>query len=161
MGFFTKADSSAAEQGELLPLSTERIRASLERLGINSDLDDEGDLYAGWDLGVLYFLIRGDKQEILFIQGYWRAQLSPAELREAVDFANEWNCSKFWPRTLARPIGDESVRLETSHVIDYEHGLTDAQLDQHIMSALHPSMGFFEALNERFPAAWAQATSED
>ncbi|HMQ65528.1 MAG TPA: YbjN domain-containing protein [Arachnia sp.] len=158
MSFFTNSMPLASA---LPPLTSERIAAALDRLGINHGTDDDGDTYAGWETGIIYFLRRGEGGEILFTQGFWRAQLTAAELPEAVGFTNDWHCNRFWPRALARPVGDDAVRMETSHIVDYEHGVTDEQLGQHISTAVSSSLDYFEELNQRFPAAWELATADE
>ncbi len=161
MGFFANPSPFSDSAAGLEQLSIARVKSALDRVEINYTIDDDGDLGAGWELGVIYFLIRGNQNEIFHVQGFWRAQVEANQRSEADEFCNEWNSSRLWPRTLARVGADGLVRMETDLIMDYEDGLTDSQLDRHIMSAVSSMLGFFEALIQRFPEAWQQALGDN
>lgn len=158
MGFFNKPDQGASTQ--LAPLSKERIKAALESKGWSYKVDADGDIAGGWENGVFWFLVEGQQQEILMTRGIWYGKLTEAELAKAADVAAEWNREKFWPKTFARLNDEGVVRVFGEHVVDYEHGLTDEQLVQHLLTIVGTGEEFFARLNEAFPEAAEAAKAE-
>ena len=138
----------------LAPLSQERIVAALERDQIIYTYDSDNDLAAGWEHGGFFFLIGGESDEYLRVQGRWYASLSTDRLGEAIQACNEWNIHTIWPKTYAVANDVNEVVLMTEHSVDYEHGVTDAQISQHIACAISTGTQFFEYLNETFPQEW-------
>ena len=159
MGFFTKDNVPAASEG-LTPLSMDRIKAALDRAGWNYDIDDDGDLGGGWEYGIFYFFINGRSDEFLCVRGYWRGRLEESDYVKALEACNSWNTESIWPKTYVVRDDEGGIRLHVEHNVDYEHGLTDAQLDQHLLCAVNTGMAFFEKINEMFPEAWEKAKPE-
>ena len=48
----------------------------------------------------------------------------------------------------------------SEHSLDYEHGLTDEQLNLHVNTGIATSCQLWERLNEAFPEAAAAAAAE-
>ncbi|MBK7274508.1 MAG: YbjN domain-containing protein, partial [Actinomycetales bacterium] len=58
-------------------------------------------------------------------------------------------------------INDEGqLRVISEHTLDYEHGLTDEQLNLHVNTGIATSCQLWERLNEAFPEAAAAAAAE-
>ena len=162
MGFFTKdATPSAQPNGALLPLAKDRIKHALEQAGWSYNVDSDGDIGGGWEYGSFYFFVNGNQDELLCVRGHWRGQLSDREYAQIVDTCNTWNREKLWPKTYAARDDEGVVRVFTEHNVDYEHGVSDEQLNQHIVCAVNTSMAFFEQVNETFPEAWAKFKPEE
>lgn len=161
MGFFTKdATPAATPSGGLAPLSKDRIRHALERAEWSYSVDSDGDIGGGWEYGSFYFFVNGNQDELLCVRGHWRGQLADREYAQIVDTCNTWNAQKLWPKTYAVRDDEGVVRVVTEHNVDYEHGVSDEQLTQHLLCAVNTSMAFFEHVNETFPEAWEQAKPE-
>lgn len=54
----------------------------------------------------------------------------------------------------------ELVGVYAEHAVDYEHGVTDAQLDLHLQCAISTSLALFESLDEQYPQEAAVARAE-
>ncbi len=148
-------DSAATgKAASLVPLSSQRIGHALEAQGWSYTVDADGDIGGGWEYGSFYFFTGGDDDEVLSVRGSWRGQLDPGEFVAAVEVCNEWNAERLWPKTYARRDESGMVRFHTEHNVDFEHGLSDAQLDQQVVCAVDTGIAFYERLNERFPATW-------
>lgn len=161
MGFFTKDTlPEPGLPGALAPLSKDRVKAALERQGWAYSVDADGDIGGGWEYGFFYFFVSGKQDEILHLRGTWRAQLTVAELARATEVCNTWSIEKLWPKVYVRE-AEGIVRIHTELNVDYEHGLTDDQLQQHLLCGIETSMSFFEHLNETFPEAWEQFRPEE
>ena len=57
-----------------------------------------------------------------------------------------------WPKIYVR-IEAEQVAVYTEHTIDYEHGVTDEQLDLHLTVGIACALRFFAGLDEMYPDA--------
>ncbi|MFT3877953.1 MAG: YbjN domain-containing protein [Propioniciclava sp.] len=156
MGYFTKPREARAA---LAPLSQERILHALSERGTPCDLDDDGDIVGGWDGCYVHFFTEGERGEVLRVRGMWWGLLAPERLGDALRVGNEWSSQSLFPRPLVHEI-DEGVLIAADYTVDYEHGLTDAQLELHISCALSACGAFFDHVNERFPEEAATAKAE-
>ena len=161
MGFFTKNTPAPAAGGALGPLSKDRIKHALEEAGWSYNVDSDGDIGGGWEYGSFYFFVNGEHDELLCVRGFWRGELAEADYARALEAANEWNREKLWPKMYVARDDAGNVRLNAEHNVDYEHGLTDEQLSQHLLCVVNTSMSAFEKLNEIFPEAWEKAKPAD
>jgi len=142
MGMFTKDD---APHAPLTPLARDRIVATLEASKWSYFIDSEGDVGGFWDYNVFYFFQFGQSKEIFQVRGLWRQRPPAVELPRLMGLVNEWNARHRWPKGMAyEASGMVQVRGELS--VDYEHGVTDAQLSQHVRCAISTTMDMFSHL---------------
>jgi hypothetical protein len=141
-------------------LTKERIKATLEASSWSYHVDSDGDIGSGWDHGVIWFFTYGNQAEILQVRGIWDGKLSPDDLPQALDVVNEWNCDRLFPKVYARINDEGQLRVISEHTLDYEHGLTDEQLNLHVNTGIATSCQLWERLNEAFPEAAAAAAAE-
>jgi hypothetical protein len=109
---------------------------------------------AGID-GIIWFFTYGNQSEILQVRGIWDGKLSPADLPQALEVINEWNRDRLFPKVYARVNDEGQLRVISEHTLDYEHGLTDDQLNLHVNTGIATSCQLWERLNEAFPEAAA------
>jgi hypothetical protein len=153
MAFIDKS-AGGSSQPTLPQLSRDRIEASLVRRDWRFAVDSDGDVTGSWDHNQFYFFIGGRSKEILHIQGCWRQNLT-VDQRGAVLLAmNEWHQEKLFPKCYLRVDDSGALWVYTDHIVDWEHGLTDDQLDLTITCALMTSLQFFEFMAERFPVSF-------
>lgn len=158
MGFFTKPDA-AADGGALAPLTHERIAGRLDAGGYNYGVDDDGDIGGRWDDHLFYFFRYGPEGEFLQVRGRWSRSVPVSERSAVLDLANEWNAEKIWPKVYVRPEGDE-LGVYCEHSVDYEHGVSDEQIDLHLAAGVSTSLQFFTRLDEAYPEAVAAFQAE-
>lgn len=159
MGVFAN-ESEPMSAGSLVPLSRDRVKHALERAGWPYTVDADGDIGGGWEYGSFYFFVNGEHEELLCVRGFWRGRLGGSRRTEALELCNRWNSEKLWPKTYVGRDDEGYVRLNVEHNVDYEHGLTDGQLDQHLHCAVDAGMAFFGEANEAFPEVWEQFKPE-
>lgn len=148
MGFFNNSSPSS----QLSPLSLDRVKQVLDSMQLKYQIDDDGDIIAGFEQGFFYFFIRGNSQEILHVRGTWYGVLPKERHAGLTGICEQWNRDKIWPKvypTVRSTEGDYTLVAE--HTVDYEHGLTDDQLRQHLMCAIDTSNRFFSEASEIFP----------
>ncbi|MSS85020.1 YbjN domain-containing protein [Actinomycetaceae bacterium WB03_NA08] len=132
--------------GEALPLSQERLITVFKENDWRYFIDDEDDFGALWDGSTFFFLLRGDEQEILHIQSLWNREIDPERLDDVRIFIEEWHRTHFWPKCFYRIREDGKVRVFTENNIDWEHGVTDKQLQQQVTCAVASSRSFYDGL---------------
>lgn len=164
MGFFTK---QAAGTGGLAPLGKDRIKSVLDARGANYGEDNDGDIGGYWDGHLFYFFVTGQSGEYFQVRARWNREVPMSEWWKVLDLVNQWNTEKFWPKCYARAEKLNKDDAEPSVIgvytevnVDYEHGLTDEQLDQHLACAIATSGSFFDFLDEHYPEEAARAKAE-
>ena len=142
-GLFSRArrrDSGAAsapDAQQVRPLTRERVQELLERHGWVYETDCDGDLVGRWDDDLLTFMVRGESGEMLNVMGYMLADL-PLERLDEVRFALEdWHREHIWPTCFWRENDDAlTFSVGASHMVDWEHGVADCQLEQQVACAM-------------------------
>jgi hypothetical protein len=157
MGFFTKQDGGAAAAP--LALSHDRITAVLDSREMRYAVDDDGDIGGYWDGHLFYFFRMGGNQEYLQVRGRWNRKVGLDQYARVVDLVNTWNAEKLWPKGYVRSEGDV-VGVYAEHTVDYEHGVTDEQIDLHLACGITTALSLFESLDEQFPDEAAAAKAE-
>lgn len=156
MGYFNKPKAAG---GGLAPLSTDRIKATLDARDAQYGVDDDGDVGGYWDGHLFYFFLLGQSQEYLQVRGRWNRKVGIDQKAAVVDAVNGWNADKLWPKVYVRDEGD-FVGVYAEHTVDYEHGATDEQLDLHLACAIATSGQVFDHLDESWPREAAIAKAE-
>jgi hypothetical protein len=145
---------------DLAAVNKDRIKARLDARGYNYGVDDDGDIGGRWDDHVFYFLLLGKDSEYLQVRGRWSRSLPTSELGQVLVHANDWNAGRIWPKVYVRLEENETLGVYTEHSVDYEPGVTDTQLDQHLGCAVSTSLAFFASLDEHYPEAVAASKAE-
>ncbi|GMA30667.1 YbjN domain-containing protein [Litorihabitans aurantiacus] len=158
MGFFTKPQD-AASAGGLAPLTTDRIKATLDARGSQYGVDDDGDVGGYWDGHLFYFFLLGQSSEYLQVRGRWNRRVGIDQLDAVTRLVNTWNADKLWPKVYVRA-EDDLVGVYAEHTVDYEHGVSDEQLDLHLACAIATSGQAFDQLDESYPSEAAAARAE-
>lgn len=147
---------------ELPALSQDRIKRVLDQLGYHWFVDDDGDVAGIWDTGYFFFMVRGEEGEIFNLGGLWKGLLAETDYLMAQEICNAWNEERLWPKAFVnRSPSTGVVRLRVGHQVDYEHGLTDSQIAQHVRSAVGSGLVLFDQAIEAFPDAWLQGKDSD
>lgn len=139
------------EPDALHPLSAERIRHWLEANEFSYFVDNDGDLGGIWRGRLFYFFLFGDDSEILQSRGQWNREVSIERLEEILDYCNEWNAERIWPKAYARVRDNGMVHVISEVATDLENGVTDEQLSQLLFCGLSTGTMLFDALDELYP----------
>lgn len=158
MGFFTKPEATGSAP-TTEALTHDRITTVLDARDMRYGVDDDGDIGGYWDGHLFYFFRLGGQQEYLQVRGRWNRKVAVEEYARVVDLVNSWNSEKLWPKGYVRAEG-EVVGVYAEHTVDYEHGLTDEQLDLHLACGITTALSLFEHLDEQFPEQAAVAKAE-
>ena len=125
-------------RARVAPLSQQRLRAALDRHDWHYRIDDEGDITGRWDDDIITFLLRGDNGEVLNVLGYMHEDLPMGRLDEVRYALEEWHRGHLWPTCFWRDNEDAGLTFSVGGAVavDYEHGVTDDQLDLHLSCAI-------------------------
>lgn len=157
MGFFTKPTDIPG--ADLAPLSHERLTATLEARDMRYGVDDDGDVGGYWDGHLFYFFRLGENREYLQVRGRWNRPVPVTELDRVTRLVNDWNAERLWPKGYVR-VEDDQLGVYAEHTVDYEHGLSDEQLDLHLACGISTGLQLFEALDQAYPEIAAAARAE-
>ncbi|MDO8107393.1 YbjN domain-containing protein [Isoptericola sp. b441] len=126
------------------PVTRERIAAYLQAEGYHTRADEDGDVTGVWNGHRFWFILLGERDEVLQVRG--RAEhVLPVERRSAALLAvNDWNRDRIWPKAYLRE-EDDGLALYGEMSVDLEHGVTDAQLALLLDCGLATSIQLFRA----------------
>lgn len=139
------------------PLALSRVVEWITDSGYSYFVDSDGDVGGLWHGRLFYFLLFGHGDEILQVRGQWNRDLALERLEEILEFCNEWNADRIWPKTYTRVRDNGMIQVFTEVTVDLEHGVTDDQLDQLLQCGLSTGSMFFDALDEFYPDPARQA----
>lgn len=141
------------------PLAQDRVISRLDAADTRYQLDDDGDIATLIGSHLFLIMIRGEKNEILQVAGRWNRVVSADEFGKVLEFANEWNAKRLWPKIAVTVT--EPLAVVAEHNVDYEFGVTDEQLDQHLRTGIASALHFFEELEALYPDAPHWVASQD
>jgi len=134
------------------PLTRDRVATYLLSRGYRFLLDDDGDLTGTWDGSRFWFLLLGERAEILQVRGRWHRTLPTSRRTAVLLAANDWNRERIWPKVYVRE-EDGELALYSEVSVDLEHGVTSIQLAQLIACGLGTGVQMFTVLDTLLPPA--------
>ncbi len=132
------------------PVTRDRISTHLLSRGYRFVLDDDGDLTGTWDGSRFWFLLLGERSEILQIRGRWHRTLPTGRRTAVLLAANDWNRERIWPKVYVREEAGE-LALYSEVSVDLEHGVTTSQLAQLVACGLGTGVQMFTVLDTLLP----------
>ncbi len=158
MAFFSN-DTSVPTPPALGALDRDRITAALQARGLEYGIDEDGDVGGYWDGHLFYFFLMGPDDKSLQVRGRWNREVGADRVAEVTALVNEWNATHLWPKAYVRA-EDEVVGVYGEHTVDYAHGISDEQVDQHLACGIATTLQLFEHLDEAYPAEAAAAKAQ-
>jgi len=138
------------------PVTRERIEEWCTREGFTFFVDNEGDLGGFWNNRLFYFLVFGERDEVLQVRGRWNREVSIERLEEILDLCNAWNADRVWPKAFVRVLDNGTINVMTESSHDLEQGVTDAQLARLLACAVGTGTLFFDEVDGFYPDPAAQ-----
>ena len=131
-------------------INSDRIVTWLGENNYSYFIDSDGDIGGLWDNRLFHFLLLGDGSAFQ-IRGQWNRFPGMDRLTEILDFINEWNTDRIWPKGFVRVRDDGSVVVCADLTVTANSGLTNQQLDLQLRCGLATAAALFDALEEAFP----------
>ena len=89
--------------------------------------------------------------EILQVRGQWNREITIERIEEVLDFCNDWNTDRIWPKAYFRVRDNGMIQVYAEVSVDLEHGATDEQLDRLLACGLSTSAMLFDTLDGLYP----------
>ncbi len=156
MGFFTTSDQGQSGADLDLPkLTFDRVKAVVESCDWKYETVDENVIFCIWDHARHFFIVAGENSEILAARGIWNKQIvDAAKLPEVMEFINGWNSTRMFPKTYIDSSDTEGEWVVCfEHVIDYEFGVLDKQIEMHLEIMLKTGHDLCAELDKLMPDA--------
>ncbi|EEH63737.1 hypothetical protein HMPREF0044_0756 [Gleimia coleocanis DSM 15436] len=142
----------AKDKDLVYPLSKERLQALFEAEGYKYYVDSDGDLGGFWDFNTFHFVLAGENQELLHILCRSRRVLTMKYLDVVRAKIKEFNAEKIFPTCFYRISDEGLLTVHTQLTYDWEHGVSDSQLEMQLQCAVTTSRQFFEELEAALDA---------
>lgn len=133
-----------------IPFNKERWDAVLTSLEVNFAIDEDGDLFGDWESMRLWFLVAGDKNDLMAMRSMWDIRPPIEAYDYMVEAINSWNRDHFWPKAIVTR-GEQHLGIFGDLVIDIETGVTDDFLRQQVRCMIGMSDQLYTYLAELFP----------
>ncbi|MCS4536031.1 YbjN domain-containing protein [Corynebacterium sp. HS2168-gen11] len=146
---------------DLTPLTMDRVAKYFDARGFQYTTDEDGDIYAAFENHKFIFVAQGPEKEVLAIHSVWRLPAPEDGFFPLMQYCNEWNNERLWPKTFVKKTKENMVEVHTEVNTDLAHGATDEQLIQLVNCGIATSLAFYQTLeNEFIEASKAQRAAE-
>lgn len=135
-----------------------RLETYLQGEGIKFEIEEDGDIRAAWDNGVVWHSFDPERN-LWDVNVLWRGDIPPADLAQAQRAVNKWNSDAPFPKVFLALLDDAEVwQLRGEVHFMTEHKLTDEQLEHNHDMAMALSFRLFEQFENGFPhlVTWSE-----
>jgi hypothetical protein len=131
-----------------MPLTLDRIKATLQRLAIHY-MDDRGvAAFALWERHAVLFTLEGPEHEILVMRARPHGTVAPEQADRARTATNEWNRTRRFMKAYIGELTDRGqLPILAEMQLPLKSGITDEQLTELLDSAAHVAMGLTDWLH--------------
>lgn len=143
-------DDSTPDPG-VTPVTRARVIEWITDYGYSYFIDSDGDVGGLWHSRLFYFLLFGAQTEILQVRGQWNREITIERIEEVLDFCNDWNTDRIWPKAYFRVRDNGMIQVYAEVSVDLEHGATDEQLDRLLACGLSTAAMLFDTLDGLYP----------
>lgn len=144
------------DEKAVLPLSKERVIEALKTLGIRYFTDSDGDIGFFISESTIFFTFDGKNKEILGMHINPFRDVPMSELPQVQNFINDWNGRSYWPRAFTS-VNDEGIlRVRSDDAFDYEAGVSQVQLCEHIRRVVATADQLYRELDEMRSKGWEE-----
>jgi hypothetical protein len=134
------------------PLSRDRIAEALSNDGYQTSVDSDGDLTGVWNGHHFWFILLGERDEILQVRGRCKLTIGAEQRSTAMLAINDWNRERIWPKAYLRK-EDDGLALYGEMSVDLEYGVNDDQLARLLDCGLATAVQLFEATIRAQPSS--------
>lgn len=145
------------------PLTRQRLQALVAEQGWMYSLDDDGDIRARFSGDLFSFILSGARLEILNVLGYMPEDIPMSLLEEARTVIEDWRREHLWPGLFWRENDDAGLTFSVGGAVavDWEDGVTDAQLLQHLRCGIATCNDAFDEVRDRLGLARIESEIAD
>jgi hypothetical protein len=89
----------------------ELVKQLLDQMQLKHVVDEEGDLTAPWENFRVYYMFRGEQNELFAVRSFYDRPYPIEQKGEILDLIDEWNRDTLWPKVYTHTHEDGVVRL--------------------------------------------------
>lgn len=89
----------------------ELVKQLLEQMQLKHAVDEEGDLLAPWEGFRVYYMFRGEQQELFAVRTFYDRSYAIEQRPELLEALDEWNRETLWPKVYTHTHDDGVVRV--------------------------------------------------
>jgi hypothetical protein len=95
------------------------VKQLLDQMELKHTVDEEGDLVAPWEGFRVYFMFRGEQQELFAVRAFYDYPHDIERKSELFEALDEWNRETLWPKVYTHTHDDGVVRVigETQMIV--------------------------------------------
>lgn len=87
------------------------VKQLLDQMQLKHVVDEEGDLTAPWEGFRVYYMFRGEENELFAVRSFYDRAYPIEQKGEILDLVDEWNRDTLWPKVYTHTHEDGVVRL--------------------------------------------------
>lgn len=125
------------------------VKQLLDQMELKYVVDDDGDLAAPWEGFRVYFMFRGDNQELYAVRTFYDRSYSIESKSDMLEVIDEWNRDTLWPKVYTHTHDDGVVRLIGESQMVVTGGVNLEHFVSSTASWVQASIAFDQWLNER------------
>lgn len=99
------------QQAGLVKPDQDLVKQLLDQMELKYVIDEDGDLAAPWEGFRVYFMFRGDNQELYAVRTFYDRVYKIEQKPEMLEIVDEWNRDTLWPKVYTHTHDDGSVRI--------------------------------------------------
>lgn len=130
----------------------ELINQVLEELKINHFTDEEGDIGAPWEGFRVYYMLRGEKNEIYTVRMFLDRPFALTDKARLLELFDQWHRQSFWPKAYTHEHEGELRVIAETH-LDCETGINRELFAFQTQAWTSTCVSFAAWLAEHFPEA--------
>lgn len=131
------------------PVDTERVRRSVQGLGLRYFIDDEGDVGIPWRLVTIHVIFQDTRA--IQLRGVWHRIAETEHLPHLRELVEDWNVTRIGPKAYLTIDDAGVVRLHGEATYPLRAGMTDQQLADFIFTSCRLIIALMRQAEERFP----------
>ncbi|GAB2583520.1 YbjN domain-containing protein [Streptomyces capparidis] len=125
------------------------VKQLLDQMELKYVVDEDGDLAAPWEGFRVYFMFRGDNQELYAVRTFYDRPYSIEQKQELLEIIDEWNRDTLWPKVYTHTHDDGVVRLIGESQMILAAGVNLEHFVSSTASWVQAAIGFDQWLAER------------
>mgnify|MGYP001218580672 CR=1 FL=1 len=125
------------------------VKQLLDQMELKYVVDDDGDLAAPWEGFRVYFMFRGENQELYAVRTFYDRSYSIESKTDLLEIVDEWNRDTLWPKVYTHTHDDGVVRLIGEAQMVLTGGVNLEHFVSSTASWVQASIAFDQWLNER------------
>lgn len=145
------------DPSDLAPLDRLRLEDVMHAKQWHYSIDIDGNLRGFWAGNLFYFLLTGEAGTTLQVRGFWHRRYLPLATKpRLLELLDAFHREHLWPKAFTTVDDDGELRVVAEVAIDLGGGVSDAQLELLISSAILSGCGLFTLLDVELPLPRAE-----